>query len=60
MKGDLITDGQYKELKSRGITMGTCRKFGYTIGKYNGETVQYYHERTIHKTVKTWLISETQ
>lgn len=32
--------GGAKPLKARGLTKETCRKFGYTIGKYNGETVQ--------------------
>ena len=32
--------GEVRPLKSRGITEETCKKFGYTIGKYNGENVQ--------------------
>ena len=36
---DLI-DGDYMELRSRGLTEATCRKFGYTVGKVAGEVVQ--------------------
>lgn len=36
---DLI-DGQFTFLKSRKLTEETCRKFGYQVGKLNGQTVQ--------------------
>ena len=32
--------GEVKPLKSRGISEETCKKFGYSIGKYSGESVQ--------------------
>ena len=32
--------GDVKALKSRWITEETCKKFGYAIGQYGGETVQ--------------------
>ena len=44
---DLITDGKIKELRSRGISATACRKYNYTVGTFNGETVQianYYNK----------------
>ena len=32
--------GEVKPLNARGINEDTCKKFGYTIGMYNGEKVQ--------------------
>jgi twinkle protein len=40
VSGDLIPFGEYKALAKRGITEETCRKFGYTVGKYKGQSVQ--------------------
>ena len=37
--GELI-DGEIRELKKRVISEETCKKFGYTVGTYNGQTVQ--------------------
>lgn len=38
---DLITDGKYMALSKRGLTEETCRKWGYTVGKWsNGDWVQ--------------------
>lgn len=44
---DLITESKYQALKKRGIDVNTCRKYGYTIGKYKDDTVQianYYNK----------------
>lgn len=35
----LIPFGEYRPLSKRNITEETCQKFGYSIGKYKGETV---------------------
>lgn len=38
---DLITDGQYMALAKRGLSEETCRKWGYTVGKWSdGQWVQ--------------------
>lgn len=37
---DLIPSGEYQDLPKRKITEETCRKYGYTVGKYNGKSVQ--------------------
>jgi len=39
-------EGTVKPLKVRGITKETCQKFGYKIGKYNGEPahIANYHK----------------
>ena len=36
---DLI-NGTFQALRARKITEETCRKFGYTVGSMNGQTVQ--------------------
>ena len=44
---DLITESKTKELRSRGISVTACKKFNYTVGTFNGETVQianYYNK----------------
>lgn len=48
---DLLTlprnDGQYIDLPARGLTVDTCKKYGYWIGKMSGKPVQvadYYDE----------------
>lgn len=43
--------GTAKALKARGINEETCKKFGYSIGKYNGETVQIATYRSGNKIV---------
>lgn len=41
MAAGLIDNGEYRELKSRGISEETCRKFGYQVGRtQSGATVQ--------------------
>lgn len=35
-----LISGTFQALRSRKITEETCRKFGYTVGKHNGQTVQ--------------------
>lgn len=35
-----LIEGDYVPLRSRRITEESCRKFGYTVGKHNGKTVQ--------------------
>jgi len=35
-----LINGSFQALRARKITEETCRKFGYTVGKHNGETVQ--------------------
>lgn len=38
---DLITDGEYRALTKRALTEETCRKWGYTVGKWSdGQWVQ--------------------
>lgn len=37
---DLLPFGEYKPLQKRGITLDTCKKFGYFIGTYRGGAVQ--------------------
>ena len=37
---DLINHGEYRELAKRGISVDTCRKFGYTVAEHHGKTVQ--------------------
>jgi len=46
MAANLIEGGEYRALKKRKLTEETCRKFGYTVGKYKGKTVQIapYHD----------------
>ena len=43
-----LIEGQYAPLRARRITEDTCRKFGYTVGKHNGKTVQIatYRDKT--------------
>ena len=36
----LVPFGEYRALTKRGITEETCKKFGYFVGEYKGETVQ--------------------
>lgn len=38
--GDLIRNGKYTELKKRGIFEETCRRYGYTVAKHEGQNVQ--------------------
>lgn len=38
-RADLL-QGEYIELRSRGIHEKTCKKYGYTVGTHNGELVQ--------------------
>lgn len=38
VKRDLI-EGDYVELRGRGLTEATCRKFGYMVGEVNGQPV---------------------
>ena len=38
-KRELI-EGDYMELRNRGLTEATCRKFGYMVGKVYGQPVQ--------------------
>jgi twinkle protein len=35
-----LINGTFQALRTRKLTEETCRKFGYTVGKYKGETVQ--------------------
>lgn len=35
-----LVNGTFQALRARKLTEETCRKFGYTVGKYKGETVQ--------------------
>lgn len=35
-----LIDGDYVDLRSRGLTEKTCRKFGYSVGHHNGQMVQ--------------------
>lgn len=35
-----LIQGTYEALRSRKLTEETCRKFGYTVGHYNGQMVQ--------------------
>ena len=35
-----LIEGDYRELRSRGLTEATCRKFGYTVGMHKGQPVQ--------------------
>ena len=35
-----LIQGTYEALRARRVTEETCRKFGYTVGHYNGQTVQ--------------------
>lgn len=39
MSSDLI-DGDFRALQKRKITEETCRRFGYRVGKFKGQTVQ--------------------
>lgn len=32
--------GEFREIRSRGLTIETCKKFGYTVGTYKGKPVQ--------------------
>lgn len=36
----LILDGEYRDLRTRKISEETCRKFGYSVSKYKGKSVQ--------------------
>lgn len=40
MAGELIHDGEFLALTKRGITIETCRKFGYKTGKFKDKPVQ--------------------
>ena len=45
-KGMLLEDTDYQPIQSRGITEATCRKMGYTLGRYKGRPVHvatYYN-----------------
>lgn len=47
MSRELISGGEYRALKARGITEETCRKFGYQIGRFKDQLVHlapYYNE----------------
>jgi len=35
-----LINGEFQALRTRKLTEETCRKFGYTVGKYHGQTVQ--------------------
>lgn len=37
---DLILNSECRELPTRGITLATCEKFGYSIGQHRGQPVQ--------------------
>lgn len=39
IKSVQLIPGEYKHLSKRKLNEQTCRKFGYQIGQYNGETV---------------------
>ena len=41
---DLI-DGEYRSLIKRGIHEDTCRRYGYQVGTFNGQTVQIANYR---------------
>ena len=41
---DLIK-GEYRALKLRGLTEDTCRRYGYQVGTYSGQTVQIANYR---------------
>lgn len=46
MSKDLITDGQFSPIRSRGLSQETCQRFGYqTVWSYKGHPVQVapYH-----------------
>jgi len=47
----LVPFGEYRALNKRGITEETCKKFGYFIGEYKGETVQVAPYRDAEGTV---------
>lgn len=40
VSGDMIEAGEFKALPKRHLTLETCRKFGYSVGFYKGQTVQ--------------------
>lgn len=47
MSGDLIEPGDHRELRKRGISLETTRKWNYTVGEHKGRPVQiapYYDE----------------
>lgn len=37
---DLINHGEYRELAKRGISLETCRKYGYTVAEHEGRMLQ--------------------
>ncbi|MGR2681486.1 DnaB-like helicase C-terminal domain-containing protein [Chromobacterium haemolyticum] len=43
-KGELISrethQGEFKDLRARGISRRTCEHYGYWVGRYNGKAVQ--------------------
>lgn len=41
----LIEEGEYRALPKRGITEETCRKWGYTVGRFNDRPVQIANYR---------------
>lgn len=46
MVRDTLVRGEYHELRKRGISLDTCKKYGYHIAKLQGSTVQvadYYN-----------------
>jgi twinkle protein len=51
MSADLLTDGEFRALEKRGITIETCRKFGYQTGTYKGRPVQIAPYKPLGSTV---------
>lgn len=43
-----LLQGYFSNLKKRGISEATCRKFGYEIGQHRGEPVQIANYRNDH------------
>jgi twinkle protein len=50
-KVEVLRNGEFQAIENRGITEETCRKFGYTVGVYQGKHAhfaEYYNERGDH------------
>ena len=50
-KAGLLPYGQAQSLPKRKLTEDTCKKFGYTIGEYQGQPVQIANYRNAEGTV---------
>lgn len=51
MAADLIEAGEFRPLGKRGITEETCKKWGYTVGRYAEQTVQIANYRDASGTI---------